>query len=86
MALEPAMMTSEQKEAMARQQGFQSYEAMMLYHEQRARRRAPQTVQGRPGRPVPTPTPTASPRPAADVNPWSLASVLNKITQTLRGQ
>lgn len=42
-------MSPEQKEALARSAGYPSYDAMILFQQQRQMQRAPQTTSGIPG-------------------------------------
>ena len=74
-------MTPAQKEGAARSMGFPSYEAMILFEQQRSRNRAPQTVSGSRGAGMPVNVSQAADQMLA----WHPAKIFQKISDVLKG-
>lgn len=76
-------MASPQQEQYARQNGFPSYDAMVLWAKQKQMQRQPQTTTGRPGQPV-APDPRQQPAQQQKRSGWG--GILNYIGDALGGR
>lgn len=78
-------MASPQQEAYAKQNGFPSYDAMVLWARQRQQKREPQTTTGRPAQPV-RPDPRQKPQPGQPARQGGWGGVLQYIGDALGGR